>query len=753
MPAAEQAGKFLLQARVHPIERVLKSRTGLAIDFAHRRFESVQGVGEILALTVEVFLALRLLLELADGGEIHLAETLDLALGLLQAGFPGFPCRFGAEPGDEIGQLEAGRRQLLGDALAPNADLLRRQARLIQCRASRLDLLIERGASRVALPQQGIELLARDACRVQLRFDLRAHRQRLLDLPGERGQGLLAIPELFDELVPTLCELLQLLVQPDDGSLQGRVRTAPRLHLDGQLPRPLLRGLHRRTRRSQLRAHPLTLVLELHALRLEGRQRIDRRFHARSSRTQLGLGAVELGAHVGQAGLQLVQPAGGVRLACFSGIMLRPAVDVLTMQPVHLALQPVAPIFVFANAPAAGIELALAVLDLGLEPAHLGAKGTQRFLPLDHPGVRFPVPRQPQPIRAQPDAVARHHRLPGSEPASHPQRIGETLRREYRAQYRVQVGAALHLGLETSGAGRGIRVRRRRARRDLAGADHGQMSAVEGSQDIGDRIEAVHAHRLEVGAEHRLHGLLPPVLHAQLLSDPRIGIERLRLEPLGDLAGNLAERRLLQRLGGDLPPQRLLPALTQRVQPARLLALLLARRRQFGEQLGQLRGRPLAGIARERRLFRESLQRNRRLRLRERAAFGLLSLALLQQTMLLAVELLDARALDLRFALARRNRTRMRVRCRLPGGERMLAALEIRRRRALLAVRGVQSRDHRGELAGKRLELTAITLNHAGELMDLSLRLLRIRALAKLQLACMLNALLDARDLGTAFAD
>ena len=40
-------------------------------------------------------------------------------------------------------------------------------------------------------------------------------------------------------------------------------------------------------------------------------------------------------------------------------------------------------------------------------------------------------------------------------------------------------------------------------------------------------------------------------------------------------------------------------------------------------------------------------------------------------------------------------------------------------------VRGIQSRDHRGELAGKRLELTAVALDHAGELMDLSLRLLR----------------------------
>jgi len=83
---------------------------------------------------------------------------------------------------------------------------------------------------------------------------------------------------------------------------------------------------------------------------------------------------------------------------------------------------------------------------------------------------------------------------------------------------------------------------------------------------------------------------------------------------------------------------------------------------------------------------------------------------------------------------------------RLPGGERLLAALEIRRRE-LSSPCAVSNPGSSWRARGKRLELTAITLNHAGELMDLSLRLLRIRALAKLQLACMLNALLDARDL------
>src|ERR1700678_3235504 len=113
--------------------------------------------------------------------------------------------------------------------------------------------------------------------------------------------------------------------------------------------------------------------------------------------------------------------------------------------------------------------------------------------------------------------------------------------------------------------------------------------------------------------------------------------------------------------------------------------------------------------------------------------------------MLLAFELLDARPLDLRLALAGRDRPRMRIGRHLPGGERLLAALEPCRRRALLDVRRVQARDHGGELAGERLELTTVALDHAGELLHLSLRLLRIRALPLLQLARVLDVLLDSR--------
>src|ERR1700722_16553839 len=72
MAAAEQAREFFLQSGVDAIERILKSRAGFAIDFAHRRLERFQRIGQVLALPIQVLFALGLFLEFADRREIDL---------------------------------------------------------------------------------------------------------------------------------------------------------------------------------------------------------------------------------------------------------------------------------------------------------------------------------------------------------------------------------------------------------------------------------------------------------------------------------------------------------------------------------------------------------------------------------------------------------------------------------------------------------------------------------------------------------
>src|SRR5208283_4272904 len=88
MASAEQPRKLLLEAGIHPVEGILEARARFAVDLPHRRFESLERVGQILALPVQILLALGLLFELADRREIHLAQALDLSLHLLDLRFP-----------------------------------------------------------------------------------------------------------------------------------------------------------------------------------------------------------------------------------------------------------------------------------------------------------------------------------------------------------------------------------------------------------------------------------------------------------------------------------------------------------------------------------------------------------------------------------------------------------------------------------------------------------------------------------------
>src|SRR6202034_73395 len=184
--ASEQAGKFLLETGIDLVEGLLEARPRLAIDLAHRRLERLQRVGQVLTLTVEVFLALGLLLELADGRKIDLPQALDFSLGLLQIGLPGLRGRLGRERSEERGQIDRSGRELLGDALAPYAHLLGGETCIVQCGTRRLDALVEGSLLALALAQQGIEILACDAGCMQFALDLRARLERALELGCKR---------------------------------------------------------------------------------------------------------------------------------------------------------------------------------------------------------------------------------------------------------------------------------------------------------------------------------------------------------------------------------------------------------------------------------------------------------------------------------------------------------------------------------------------------------------------------------------
>ena len=66
-------------------------------------------------------------------------------------------------------------------------------------------------------------------------------------------------------------------------------------------------------------------------------------------RAQIGLGALELRAHIGEPGLELRQAPRGIGLARLRRLELRPPVDVLPMQAVDVDLHALAPVLAVAH--------------------------------------------------------------------------------------------------------------------------------------------------------------------------------------------------------------------------------------------------------------------------------------------------------------------------------------------------------------------------------------------------------------------
>src|SRR5690606_13578302 len=80
MAAAEETREQPAEPLIGLLERLFEARPRFPVDLPDRILERLERFGEIGELRVEVLLALGLLLELVDRGEIDRAETLDLPL-------------------------------------------------------------------------------------------------------------------------------------------------------------------------------------------------------------------------------------------------------------------------------------------------------------------------------------------------------------------------------------------------------------------------------------------------------------------------------------------------------------------------------------------------------------------------------------------------------------------------------------------------------------------------------------------------
>ncbi len=203
------------------------------------------------------------------------------------------------------------------------------------------------------LAQQAIQFIAGNTRGSQLRLDFRALLQSAFQLCLGLGNRRLALGDLPEQLQTTHMQILELLLQPAHCGDQRRVRRAPRFHLDRQFARVLLRRRRRVSRLGQFQAHAFAILLQLHALRLERREGIDRGLHARARGAQLRFAARQLHTHVGKLGLQLLQAARRIVVADFGGAQFGAAVDMFAVQPIYFRLAALAAVFMLTD-PLAG---------------------------------------------------------------------------------------------------------------------------------------------------------------------------------------------------------------------------------------------------------------------------------------------------------------------------------------------------------------------------------------------------------------
>ncbi len=275
---------------------------------------------------------------------------------------------------------------------------------------------------------------------MQLILDQGFPLERTIEFGLQREQRRIAVRELRRQFVAPQHEPLELFLHARETRFDGSMGRTPRLHLEPELARGILRSARRGARRDQIRAQPLARSFEFDALRLERGHRLDRGFHAAARRMQIDIGALERGLHLGKPGLQLREPPRMVLRTRTRRIESGAPVQMLAMQPIDVGLQSFAPVFLIAQAVA---RRSLLSFEFGEIPGHArdrGAQFTQRLFALDHPLARIVIAGDAQPIGAQPDAFACDDGLARPQARAPCERILQRVRgidgREQRSQYR-----------------------------------------------------------------------------------------------------------------------------------------------------------------------------------------------------------------------------------------------------------------------------------------------------------------------------
>ena len=222
-------------------------------------------------MAVEVILALRLLLQFIDRGEIDLAELLDVAAHLGEHLLPLGHVGRRLQVLQDVGEHELRGRKLLGDATRGERGFLRQQAApaSIAVRASNTRCSAATRCS--SKPRSCASASSRALRRVcKLRFHLQALRQRRCELLFQLQNRCIAACQLALELAAARCQAARVARTMRCKPITIEFsRRAQRFAANQQIARSKLRGLCGGARRSECLARLIAVALQLRLLRIK----------------------------------------------------------------------------------------------------------------------------------------------------------------------------------------------------------------------------------------------------------------------------------------------------------------------------------------------------------------------------------------------------------------------------------------------------------------------------------------------------
>ena len=173
--------------------------------------------------------------------------------------------------------------------------------------------------------------------------------------------------------------------------------------------------------------------------------------------------------------------------------------------------------------------------------------------------LRVGIPPDPDPLLTHPESVARDHRFTRPQPPSNRQGLSHGLGRTDALEQSVHGGTPDKMAQHAPGTAPGRIV-------GNAAVPECHLSRAELRQTRRRLIDAIHAYRLQVIAQHCLDGCFPTLFDLQGVGVASVGKPVASTQPITDLLRRRLGSRLLQCRQGSQPApllMQLLPGLIQ----------------------------------------------------------------------------------------------------------------------------------------------------------------------------------------------